>query len=319
MSSAKWGLYLPTYVNHRLIFRISRTPINYWSSRKITCARCILTLKWLDIFFCQDIALFSNVVLYNCNISILKWSNTMNIKSALWILMAWCFSSTKAAVATVLSMCLCFWGCVWVNTLRPRQNGRHFPDNIFKWIFLNENVWISINISLKFVPRGPINNIPTLVQVMAWRRPGDKPLSEPMMVRLPTHICVTQAQWVKSFKLTLPHICWISWHSHHNYATNMVHPIFFKMLTGDPHLLACMYGGCFINVSRALRNILSKFCYCRNHTSYENFKLKLCGFGHTLKPCYGHTCTVSAWNSRHKCDFWHCIFPRAYFGQLMKD
>ena len=28
------------------------------------------------------------------------------------------------------------------NTLRPRQNGCHFPDNIFKCIFLNENVWI---------------------------------------------------------------------------------------------------------------------------------------------------------------------------------
>ena len=39
----------------------------------------------------------------------------------------------------------------------------HFADDIFKWIFLNENVWISIDISLKFVPRGPINNIPTLV------------------------------------------------------------------------------------------------------------------------------------------------------------
>ena len=63
-----------------------------------------------------------------------------------------------------------------------------FPDDIFKWIFLNENVWILINIPLKFVPRGPINNIPTLVQVMAWRRSGNKPLCEPMMVRLPTHI-----------------------------------------------------------------------------------------------------------------------------------
>ena len=62
--------------------------------------------------------------------------------------------------------------------------------------FFNENVWISINISLKFVPRGPINNIPALVQVMAWCRPGDKPLSEPMMVRLPTHICVSRPQWV---------------------------------------------------------------------------------------------------------------------------
>ena len=68
-----------------------------------------------------------------------------------------------------------------VNTLRPRQNGRHFADDIFKSIFLNKNVWIPIKISLKFVPKGPINNIPALVQIMDWRRPGDKPLSEPMM------------------------------------------------------------------------------------------------------------------------------------------
>ena len=46
-----------------------------------------------------------------------------------------------------------------VNTLRPRQNGRHFPDDIFECIFLNENVFISIKISLKFVPKGQINNI----------------------------------------------------------------------------------------------------------------------------------------------------------------
>ena len=84
-----------------------------------------------------------------------------------------------------------------VNTLRPRQNGRHFAEDIFKYIFLNENVWVPIKISLKVVPKGRINNIPALVQIMAWRRPGDKPLSEPMMVSLPTHICVTRPQWVK--------------------------------------------------------------------------------------------------------------------------
>ena len=84
------------------------------------------------------------------------------------------------------------------NTLRPRQNGPHFPDDIFKCIFLNENVWISIKISLNFVPRGPINNIPASVQIMAWRWPGDKPLSEPMMVCLLTHISVTRSQWVNS-------------------------------------------------------------------------------------------------------------------------
>ena len=31
---------------------------------------------------------------------------------------------------------------------------------------------------------------------MAWRRPGNKRLSEPMMVSLPMHICVTRLQWV---------------------------------------------------------------------------------------------------------------------------
>ena len=83
-----------------------------------------------------------------------------------------------------------------LNSLRPRQNGRHFTDDIFICIFLNANVGIPIEISLKFIPQGPINNIPALVQIMAWRRPGDKPLSGPMMVRLPTHICVTRPQCV---------------------------------------------------------------------------------------------------------------------------
>ena len=90
---------------------------------------------------------------------------------------------------------------LWVNTFRPRQNGRHFVDDIFKYIFLNENVWIPIKIWLKFVPKGRINNIPALVQIIAWRRPGDKPLSEPMLVSLPTHICVIRPQWVNRSKI----------------------------------------------------------------------------------------------------------------------
>ena len=75
---------------------------------------------------------------------------------------------------------LVHWGNV--NSLRPIRNRRHFADEIFKCIFLNENVWIALKISLEFVPKVRINNIPALVQIMAWRRPGDKPLSEPMMV-----------------------------------------------------------------------------------------------------------------------------------------
>ena len=62
-----------------------------------------------------------------------------------------------------------------INTLRLWQNGRHFADDISKCILLNENVWISLKISLKFVPEVPINNIPPLVQIMALCCPGNKP------------------------------------------------------------------------------------------------------------------------------------------------
>ena len=97
------------------------------------------------------------------------------------------------------------YGCIkvmllWsltINTLRLRQNGRYLPDDIFEFIFLNEKVWISSMISLKFVSKGPINNIPALVQIMAWRRSGYKPLSEPIMVSLLMHICATRPQCVK--------------------------------------------------------------------------------------------------------------------------
>ena len=61
-----------------------------------------------------------------------------------------------------------------VNTSRPRKNGGHFADEIFKCIFLKENAWISIKISPKFVPNGPIKIIPELLQIMVWRRSGDK-------------------------------------------------------------------------------------------------------------------------------------------------
>ena len=65
-------------------------------------------------------------------------------------------------------------------------------SNAFSWMKMLEFRLFS----LKFVHKGSINNIPALVQIMAGRRPGDKPLSEPMVARLPTHICVTRPQWV---------------------------------------------------------------------------------------------------------------------------
>ena len=88
---------------------------------------------------------------------------------------------------------------VKINTLRPRQNGCYFPDNNSKCIFLILNVWISVKI---FVPSGPIKDIPALVQIMAWCRPGHKPLFEPMTFNLLMHMCVTRPQWV----LKGPHV-----------------------------------------------------------------------------------------------------------------
>ena len=82
-----------------------------------------------------------------------------------------------------------------LDTLRLRWDGQNFRDDIFKCIFYKQIFSISIKISLKLIP---IKNIPALVQIMAWHHPGDKPLSEPVMVNLQMHICITQPQWVTS-------------------------------------------------------------------------------------------------------------------------
>ena len=100
--------------------------------------------------------------------------------------------------------------CLWrdysyFNTLRPRQNGRHFADDIFKCIFVNKNIWIASKILLKFVPKGPINNIPSLVQLMAWRRTDDNPLSEPS---LPTYIRVSRPWWLKDSSPSKWRVTW---------------------------------------------------------------------------------------------------------------
>ena len=70
-----------------------------------------------------------------------------------------------------------------LNSSLLGQNDSYFAADIFQCISLNEKVRISIKISPNFVPEGPISNIPALVQIMARRRRGDKPLSEPMLTQ----------------------------------------------------------------------------------------------------------------------------------------
>ena len=74
------------------------------------------------------------------------------------------------------------------HSLRPGQDGRHFADDSFTCIFFNENCCILIKFSLKYVRKGSIDNNRALVQIMAWRRSGDKPLSEPMTGKFGAHI-----------------------------------------------------------------------------------------------------------------------------------
>ena len=90
-----------------------------------------------------------------------------------------------------------------VYTLRPIQNNGHFPDDILKSIFLNENVTISHKVSLNFVPKFELKKFHHYF-IMAFHRQGDKPLSEPMMDNSMMHICVTRqwTQYIISIKAT---------------------------------------------------------------------------------------------------------------------
>ena len=149
---------------------------------------CVDNVDVIDCQICDNVKLWSSV-----HKKALQWPSvrlwylrristnplemlqlTLSRPFAIWILK---FSlklakqkNEKASVAKIAlctRSCLCtrqrYLWCVGINTLRPRWNGRHFPHNIFKCIFVSENVWILIEISLKFDPKGPIINIPALV------------------------------------------------------------------------------------------------------------------------------------------------------------
>ena len=148
------------------------------------CYKCTVSYRYLLLRIAIHIGAPVSAV-YRCIVSALDpTSHKHRLQQTIWF-----EDLIHNDTATILDI-------IFFNTLRPIQNGCHFPDDIFKCIFINENVWIYIKISLKCVPKVRINNIPALVQIMAWHHPGDKPLSEPMMVNLPTHTCVAWPQWV---------------------------------------------------------------------------------------------------------------------------
>ena len=100
---------------------------------------------------------------------------------------------------------------IYINTLRPWQNGCCFADDIFKCIILNENFHILIQILLKFLSKGPIDKKTSLVQIMAWHHIGIKALPEPIM---------TPVLWPGLIVL----IYYVSKHEH-----RMIHNIFASL------------------------------------------------------------------------------------------
>ena len=99
----------------------------------------------------------------------------VDIKSTLVQVMAWCQKRWQAIPEPIMTQ-IHVTGSQWINKLRPRQMAAILQTTCWKCIFVNENLQISIKISLKFVPNGPI--IPALFQIMAWRWPDIKPLFE---------------------------------------------------------------------------------------------------------------------------------------------
>ena len=138
--------------------------------------------------------------------------------------------------------------CLFLNTSRPRQMAvilQTTLSNTFSWMQIYE---FRFKFNWSFVSKGPINNIPALCKVMDWRQPGDKPLSEPKMVRLPTQICVTRSQWVKALSPIQNHLHFedgihklnlMNW----NALTHMrrLCYVFFFVLLEAPHISPVLY------------------------------------------------------------------------------
>ena len=179
-----WTLKICTYIYHHTNHWWNLTDSGQWLCflKPLINNRKIFLCLWCRCFWAEIIIISSKQVV---EMQILG----INLKD-----------KSHGLTYTFVGFCKHWWIKPWslINTWRPRYNCHHLADNSLKCILLNENVWISCRISLKFVRNVRINNIKTLVQIMAWLRPGNKPSSEPMVVSFLTHICITRPQWIIS-------------------------------------------------------------------------------------------------------------------------
>ena len=113
----------------------------------------------------------------------------------------------------------------WLTRLLLERNDHHFVDDIFRCIFLNDEI------SLKYIPCGRIENNPALVQITTQSRTGDKPLFEPMMANLLMHICVTRYQWVNTSRSKNKWYTYTSLNKVINVPGNNFYPVWHQALS----------------------------------------------------------------------------------------
>ena len=129
----------------------------------------------MDTYSCKTVWNRPNLFVSRGVMSLSSWS--------VELLLIYFLKCTVCAIKYAYFIVVCF---VWVIISSLTHWGRDKIADISQ-----------MTVSLKFVHKGQINNIPAIVQIMAWCQPSDKPLSEPMMVSLLTHICVARPQWGK--------------------------------------------------------------------------------------------------------------------------
>ena len=161
-------------------------------------------------------------------------------------------------------------------TMRPRQNCRHFTDDILKFIVLLEDC-LYIQISLKIVSKGPIYKKPTLVQIMAWCWVGNKPLSDQWWPDLLMHKCITRPKWVNR-KCSVAD-CYLNVVYPQSWG-NSVKPVETKTCSRSvTHFITCL-GNIFDQ--RATLSLLciawiKQFLYALNNYQFPEWKLMMMG------------------------------------------
>ena len=120
--------------------------------------------------------------LFRCSIECLRWDSRPDIPGFQ--------SKSTQLINHNRNVC-----CYNASPFWPGQNGRYLADIILKCIFLSENIWMSVKISLMIVCECPTDNEATLVWVLAWCRICDKPLYQQILNWFTeVHMCVTRSQ-----------------------------------------------------------------------------------------------------------------------------